>query len=114
MGNLSEFDNTEKVSDPDDHDGSEEYEVISAPVKRTNEIRSTNALSSAYKPGRQTDKMSIDSMTDLSPFDEGSSVKTSNTNKDDEEGFGKRKAAAQTRSSMKAQGANKAETAMPQ
>ena len=52
MGNLSEYDNTEKVSDPDDQDGSEQYEVISAPVKRTNEIRATNVLSSAYKPGK--------------------------------------------------------------
>eukprot|EP00354_Favella_ehrenbergii_P012396 CAMPEP_0170472834 /NCGR_PEP_ID=MMETSP0123-20130129/14824_1 /TAXON_ID=182087 /ORGANISM="Favella ehrenbergii, Strain Fehren 1" /LENGTH=57 /DNA_ID=CAMNT_0010741419 /DNA_START=176 /DNA_END=349 /DNA_ORIENTATION=- len=53
MGNLSEFEYTEKVSDHEyQEDASEEYEVISAPVRRTNEIRASNAPSSAYKIGK--------------------------------------------------------------
>ena len=39
MGDLSEYDGSEKVSDTDGHE-SEGYEVISAPVKRTHDIRS--------------------------------------------------------------------------
>lgn len=38
--------------------------------------------------------MSIDSMTDLSPLDEGSSVLTGNTNKDEDDCYGKRKTQA--------------------
>lgn len=82
----SEYDASEKVSD----DVDEEYEVISAPIRRNNHDISKPVLrkpSSGYKLSRQTDKMSIDSMTELSsPFDEGSSsTKTLNTNKDDDE-----------------------------
>lgn len=59
VGNLSEFDQSEKVSaddsvvdDNDVHeDAGEEYEVISAPVRRTKGMR-TQTLSSANKLGQ--------------------------------------------------------------
>ena len=89
VGNLSEFDKSEKdsaddaaINDQDVQDeNAEEYEVISAPVRRTKNMRA-QTLSSANKIGRQTDKISVDSMTDLSPLaDEAAStsVKTGNT-----------------------------------
>lgn len=99
---LSENDDTDekgRVSDNTDerdyygyvsssHGG---YEAISAPVKRVNEIRTTNKPVSAYKLSKQTGKMSIDSNTELSsPFDTDSSNKSlqaslSVNNKDEEE-----------------------------
>ena len=86
VGDLSENDANEKVSDSDDRTN-EEFEAISAPVRRSSEIK-YKKTSSAYKLSTQTGKMSIDSMTELSsPFEEGSSTKTlqASVNKEEEE-----------------------------
>ena len=75
MGDLSENDTAEKVSDIDEKVvySSEDYEAISAPVKRANN-KNRNKPSSAYKLSSQTGKISIDSLTELSsPCDDGSS-----------------------------------------
>ena len=80
VGDLSENDANEKVSDSDDR-ANEEFEAISAPVRRSSKIK-VNKPSSAYKMSsgeiNETGKMSIDSMTELSsPFEEASSTKMS-------------------------------------
>ena len=96
---LSENDYSDKVVSSSDQDGvdsgraNEEYEVISAPIKRNtqNDIRANRveACSSAYKLSMQTGKMSIDSLTELSsPYDEGSSSNKTlppSANKNDED-----------------------------
>ena len=70
-----------------EYEPGEEFEAISAPVYLKNNKPSS---------GRHTDKISIDSLTELSsPFDEGSSVKAL-TLQDDEESASRRISVIQT------------------